>query len=121
MGINYSIASLCLICREGSGVWCHDCGLHYCGTCFDVEHSHPSYATHTSTPRFTHWEIDWNEVTILDKLGEGHFGSVLKAKWRGQEVAVKRLVTQNLSKETLLDFVQEAEAMQYLNSIFHSL
>jgi hypothetical protein len=45
-------------------------------------------------------------------LKEGGFGSVTKAIWRGYTVAVKKLISQKLSKEALLDFVQEAEAMQ---------
>lgn len=35
------------------------------------------------------WEIDPTELKVLDKLGQGEFGTVFKAKWRGSYVAVK--------------------------------
>lgn len=35
------------------------------------------------------WEIDMNSLKIMDKIGEGEFGTVFKAKWQGTLVAVK--------------------------------
>jgi len=39
------------------------------------------------------WEMDYKEIEIDKKLGKGCFGIVYKAKWRGIEVAVKKLKT----------------------------
>ena len=37
------------------------------------------------------WEINARELTILNKLGEGEFGEVFRAKYHGTYVAVKQL------------------------------
>ena len=33
--------------------------------------------------------IDFNELGLENKIGEGGYGKVYKARWLGQEVAVK--------------------------------
>jgi hypothetical protein len=82
---------------------------------------------HTSTPKFTRWEINWEDVAMMQTIGgnspfgvvlpfgillEGMFGSVHKAIWRGRIVAVKKLHSQEFSKKTMEDFCREAETMQ---------
>ncbi|CAG9465309.1 unnamed protein product [Pedinophyceae sp. YPF-701] len=37
------------------------------------------------------WEIEPSELHVLEKIGQGEFGTVFKAKWRGSYVAVKVL------------------------------
>lgn len=36
-------------------------------------------------------EIDYNEIEIVQLIGKGSFGSVYKANWRNDVVAVKAL------------------------------
>ncbi|GIL75994.1 hypothetical protein Vretimale_5660 [Volvox reticuliferus] len=37
------------------------------------------------------WELDFNEIEVTRRIGEGSFGEVLLANFRGTKVAVKRL------------------------------
>lgn len=45
------------------------------------------------------------------KLGEGAFGEVLKCKWRGIPVAVKKLKSQTLSSQSIQMFKKELQLM----------
>jgi len=36
-------------------------------------------------------EVDWSDVTIIEKIGAGAFGEIFKCRWRGTLVAAKRL------------------------------
>jgi serine/threonine protein kinase len=47
------------------------------------------------------------ELEIGAKLGEGTFGVVYRAKWRGMTVAVKELKAQAVTKEVINDFKKE--------------
>jgi len=60
-----------------------------------------------SSPLPFEWEIPYEELTLGAKLGEGAFGIVYKAKWRGTAVAVKELKYQNLNEEVLEEFRKE--------------
>ena len=53
------------------------------------------------------WEIPYEELEIGEKLGEGTFGIVYKAKWRGTTVAVKELKSKMLGDEQLNEFRKE--------------
>ena len=48
----------------------------------------------------------------MNKIGEGSYGIVYHAKWRDQEVAVKRF--KELDKEQRDNFSIEASIMMYL-------
>lgn len=41
-------------------------------------------------------EISWNELSMGRKLGQGGCGEVFEARWRGIDVAVKRLSLRTL-------------------------
>lgn len=56
-------------------------------------------------------EISWNELTIGNKVGQGGFGEVFQAKWRGLEVAVKKLTLGTLTGNEKTDFERETQAM----------
>lgn len=58
----------------------------------------------------TDWEIDPASLTILEKLGEGEFGVVHKAKWYGTFVAAK--VLKGSSEIALGDFRSEIEILR---------
>lgn len=41
----------------------------------------------------SHWQIDYADLQMGDVIGEGSFGRVYRAKWRGSDVAVKQLIS----------------------------
>lgn len=53
--------------------------------------------------------IQWNELQIVRKLGQGAFGDVLLAEWNGVEVAVK--VIRHPTEEAFEEFEHEALMM----------
>ncbi len=60
------------------------------------------------------WEISFNEVKILSKLGEGSFGTVHKGSWCGTTVAIKRPV-KGIPVEHMEKFIDEVQIM----TLFH--
>ena len=59
------------------------------------------------------WEIDYSQLTILDKIGDGAFGEVFKGRLWGTDVAVKT-VKNKLTKETLNDLKNEIAILSTL-------
>eukprot|EP01114_Cavostelium_apophysatum_P022167 TRINITY_DN792_c0_g1_i1.p1 TRINITY_DN792_c0_g1~~TRINITY_DN792_c0_g1_i1.p1 ORF type:complete len:2277 (+),score=541.08 TRINITY_DN792_c0_g1_i1:192-7022(+) len=59
------------------------------------------------------WEIDFAELVLVKEVGRGNFGQVFKGKWRGGDVAVKKIQTQ-LSEKELSEFQGEAQLMSTL-------
>ncbi|PRP83919.1 hypothetical protein PROFUN_08856 [Planoprotostelium fungivorum] len=67
---------------------------------------------HHQAPNAYEWEIPFVEIELKDKLGEGSFGVVYKAKWRGAEVACKELKTlANVSSDVVEEFQREIAMM----------
>lgn len=60
--------------------------------------------------------INYQELTFGKKLGQGGFGAVYQATWRHDDVAVKQLLSQKLSDDTLEEFKTEAHVMARLRS-----
>jgi len=58
--------------------------------------------------------IPQDKIIRGDKLGEGGFGIVYRAKWQGTDVAVKTLHINNFNQDTLDDFKNEASIMANL-------
>ena len=56
------------------------------------------------------WEVDPDSLTIMEKLGEGEFGVVHKARWHGSLVAVK--ILKGSSDIALGDFRGEVEILR---------
>lgn len=49
-----------------------------------------------------HWEIDWEELELKgDRIGIGSFGEVFRGTWRHTDVAVKKILEQNLDPKVL--------------------
>ena len=59
------------------------------------------------------WEISASELTILNKLGEGEFGEVFKARYNGTYVAVKQLKSSD--QIALGDFRTEMSTLRRLH------
>lgn len=51
--------------------------------------------------------ISFQEIELGKQIGQGGFGDVYAAKWRGSTVAVKKLRVQRVSKRRLQDFTDE--------------
>ena len=52
-----------------------------------------SRGSEARVPSDASWEVDYNSIKFVRKIGEGGFGSVSHARWNGTDVAVKELFT----------------------------
>jgi len=59
-------------------------------------------------------DINFDELDLDHKLGEGSFGEVYKGKWKGTEVAVKVMTPGLVTKEMKLNFHSEMRVMSAL-------
>lgn len=59
-------------------------------------------------------EIPFSEIAFGDRIGEGTFGLVYKATWRGSPVAVKMLKMQNITEHALQEFRKELQILARL-------
>ncbi|KAG7392631.1 hypothetical protein PHYPSEUDO_015019 [Phytophthora pseudosyringae] len=59
-------------------------------------------------------QVDYKELQIEEMIGQGAFGTVHRAKWRGTAVAVKILVCQYLTADILEEFEAEVQIMSIL-------
>ncbi|GMF09633.1 unnamed protein product [Phytophthora lilii] len=62
--------------------------------------------------------VDFKELQIQEMIGQGAFGTVHRAKWRGTAVAVKILVCQYLTADILEEFEAEVQIMSILRYYF---
>lgn len=60
----------------------------------------------TGTPEISHTEIQ-----ILEEIGGGQFGKVYRGMCRGKEVAIKKLLADDLTPEEMAEFRKEVEIM----------
>ena len=64
------------------------------------------------------WEIDWNAITLLQRVGSGSFGDVYRGRLWGTEIAVKTLRTEELAAssahEVLEDLKKEVSILSQL-------
>jgi hypothetical protein len=60
--------------------------------------------------------IRYEDITLIEKLGEGAFGVVSQGRWHYEDVAVKKLHLQQLSENALTEFKAEAAIMARLRS-----
>ncbi|KAG8059463.1 hypothetical protein GUJ93_ZPchr0002g23247 [Zizania palustris] len=60
------------------------------------------------------FEIQWEEITIGERIGLGSFGEVYRGEWHGTEVAVKKFLQQDFSSDALEEFRTEVRIMKRL-------
>ncbi|CAI5741863.1 unnamed protein product [Hyaloperonospora brassicae] len=58
--------------------------------------------------------LDFEELQVDEMIGQGAFGTVHRAKWRGTVVAVKILVCQYMTTDILEEFEAEVQIMSIL-------
>ncbi|KAL7723027.1 Map3k delta-1 protein kinase [Entamoeba marina] len=56
--------------------------------------------------------INPEDVVVENIIGNGSYGDVYTAHWRGQEIAVKLIPTQHLIKDKVLKFTKEVQLMK---------
>ncbi|XP_020233572.1 serine/threonine-protein kinase CTR1 isoform X1 [Cajanus cajan] len=59
-------------------------------------------------------DIPWSELILKENIGTGSFGTVLRADWRGSDVAVKILKVQGFDHERFEEFLKEVSLMKRL-------
>jgi class 3 adenylate cyclase len=62
------------------------------------------------------WVIDRRDITIEEQVGLGSYGVVSRGKWKGVEVAVKRIINQKLDERAMLEFRAE---IAFLSELRH--
>ena len=60
------------------------------------------------------WDLNPADIKLGKELGRGAYGTVFAATLRGQNVAVKKLNSQNIDDKKLADFKKEVEIMSKL-------
>ncbi|KAJ3694917.1 hypothetical protein LUZ60_000294 [Juncus effusus] len=59
-------------------------------------------------------EIQWEDITLGERIGLGSFGEVYKGDWHGTEIAVKKFLHQDISSDALEEFRSEVRIMKRL-------
>ncbi|RLN95838.1 hypothetical protein BBJ28_00013189 [Nothophytophthora sp. Chile5] len=62
-----------------------------------------------------HQNVNMADVVVGRVIGEGAFGKVYKAVWKGCDVAVKVLIRQNLSADVVREFETEVKIMSFMH------
>ncbi|XXQ31678.1 Protein kinase domain containing protein [Plasmodiophora brassicae] len=60
------------------------------------------------------WEIDYNQITILEKIGDGAFGEVFKGRLWGTDVAVKTIKADQVTESVVDDLKKEVAILSQL-------
>eukprot|EP00271_Cylindrocystis_brebissonii_P000893 TRINITY_DN11071_c0_g3_i1.p1 TRINITY_DN11071_c0_g3~~TRINITY_DN11071_c0_g3_i1.p1 ORF type:complete len:961 (-),score=224.53 TRINITY_DN11071_c0_g3_i1:406-3288(-) len=59
-------------------------------------------------------EIEWEDIDLGERIGQGSYGKVFRADWQGSDVAVKVFLEQDIKGEALTEFKAEIEMMRRL-------
>jgi serine/threonine protein kinase len=60
------------------------------------------------------WELDYAELEVGEQMGAGGYGIVYKGKWRGTEVAIKTMISKDITKDLERAFKEEVLVMTAL-------
>jgi serine/threonine protein kinase len=60
------------------------------------------------------WDINVEEVKFGGRVGIGSFGEVYRGMWRGTEVAIKKLIDQEITRASKQEFIGEVSIMRRL-------
>ncbi|KAK6778720.1 hypothetical protein RDI58_025438 [Solanum bulbocastanum] len=60
------------------------------------------------------FNIPWNDLVLMEKIGAGSFGTVHRGDWHGSDVAVKILTEQDFHAERFKEFLREVAIMKRL-------
>jgi len=60
------------------------------------------------------WLVEFTELTLEKRVGVGGFGEVFRGTYQGKEVAIKKLLSQHMTKEDMNDFRNEVEMQSKL-------
>ena len=65
------------------------------------------------------WQIPYDELEFLEKIGEGGFGEVFRGRWRGTIVAIKTLKgSNNMDPKEVTKFVKEVTVLRHVVLIY---
>jgi len=81
---------------------------------YDDNRKHHAAERKKVLERIATWQIDWSLIKVGEKIGEGSFGKVHVAEWRGTPVAIKRLYANALTVNARL-FEKEITTMRRLH------
>ncbi|XP_045816839.1 serine/threonine-protein kinase CTR1-like isoform X1 [Trifolium pratense] len=73
-----------------------------------------NYSSHAVDLEEEDLDIPWSELILKENIGTGSFGTVLRADWRGSDVAVKILKVQGFDSERFEEFLKEVTLMKRL-------
>ncbi|XP_057446936.1 probable serine/threonine-protein kinase SIS8 isoform X3 [Lotus japonicus] len=76
--------------------------------------SNDSTKSDSALDEVAEYDIPWEEITLGERIGLGSYGEVYRGEWRGTEVAVKRFLDQDISGESLEEFISEVKIMKRL-------
>eukprot|EP00004_Rigifila_ramosa_P000659 TRINITY_DN10691_c0_g1_i1.p1 TRINITY_DN10691_c0_g1~~TRINITY_DN10691_c0_g1_i1.p1 ORF type:complete len:347 (+),score=54.40 TRINITY_DN10691_c0_g1_i1:14-1054(+) len=62
-----------------------------------------------------HGTLNWNDLQLIDKLGEGAYAEVYSAMFHGCIVAVKKLKVESINQQVLKDFDLEVGVLRKLH------
>jgi tRNA A-37 threonylcarbamoyl transferase component Bud32 len=61
------------------------------------------------------WDLDYSEIVVNKEIARGSFGVVYQGSFRGTDVAVKKLIVQNLDRKQMQDFADEVSMLKKLH------
>ncbi|KAK7355262.1 hypothetical protein VNO80_14513 [Phaseolus coccineus] len=80
----------------------------------EVDHPVLEYPSHEVDLDEEDLDIPWSELILKENIGTGSFGTVLRADWRGSDVAVKILKVQGFDPGRFKEFLKEVSLMKRL-------